>query len=33
MLGELLGRKGGRGVAIPDTGEFFSRQKDRLKKF
>jgi len=33
MLGELLGRKGGRGVSMPDTGEFFSRQKDRLKKF
>jgi len=33
MLGELLGRKPGRVHTISDPSEFFSRQKDRLKKF
>lgn len=33
MLGELLGRKPGRAHTISDPSDFFSRQKDRLKKF
>lgn len=33
MLGELLGRKRGRAQAISVPSDFFSRQKDRLKKF
>jgi flagellar protein FliO/FliZ len=38
LLGELLGRKGGkrsgsRNQPSPLPGDFFSRQKDRLKKF
>jgi len=33
MLGELLGRKPGKAHAISDPSDFFSRQKDRLKKF
>jgi len=33
MLVELLGRKRGHSATMPDPGDFFSRQKDRLKKF
>ena len=33
MLTELLGRKPVKKAAVPDPGDFFSRQKDRLKKF
>jgi flagellar protein FliO/FliZ len=33
MLGELLGRKAGKAHTISDPSDFFSRQKDRLKKF
>ncbi len=33
MLGDLLGRKQGRTHAISDPSDFFTRQKDRLKKF
>jgi flagellar protein FliO/FliZ len=33
MLIELLGRKAVKKTAVPDPGDFFSRQKDRLKKF
>ncbi|MBU0928906.1 MAG: flagellar biosynthetic protein FliO [Spirochaetes bacterium] len=33
MLGELLGNKGRRKPKAPDAIDFFSRQKDRLKKF
>jgi len=33
MLGDLLGRKQGRTHVISDPSDFFSRQKDRLKKF
>ena len=33
MLTELLGRKAVKKAAVPDPGDFFSRQKDRLKKF
>lgn len=33
MLIELLGRKTVKKTVVPDSGVFFSRQKDRLKKF
>jgi len=33
MRTELLGRKAVKKAAVPDPGDFFSRQKDRLKKF
>lgn len=33
MLTELLGRKAVKKTTVPDPGDFFSRQKDRLKKF
>jgi flagellar protein FliO/FliZ len=33
MLVELLGRKGSRKVGSADATDFFSRQRDRLKKF
>ncbi len=33
MLIELLGRKGSRKVGSADATDFFSRQRDRLKKF
>lgn len=33
ILGELLGRKNARYPVQPEAGDFFNRQKNRLKKF
>jgi len=33
LLGDMLGRKDLRKVSSADSGEFFNRQRDRLKKF